>query len=373
MNLLTFKISKKQSGFTLIEIMVGLVIGLIASLVIMQVFSVFEGQKRTTTGSADAQTNGSIALFNIQRQVQSAGFGLPIFDGDIEALGGSVTAQNASASAASNNTALNCDTTLKIENEDSITTPKATVDMTPIEVADGGTANSDSLTIRYAGNNISNGTGGVATNVKGLQGNIIQVDNNLGCVTGDTVVYVNANTCASAKVASTNANIDADSIHLTLSESAGANQISKMVTGGRLTCIGQFHEKTFSINANNELSINGSPVISEIVEMQIQYGIANTKTSSATTWVNASGPWAPPLTVTKRNQIRAIRLAVVARNNLLEKTNVNPNGLISWASTPTSTAPPLNILNTQDWNRYRYRVYETIIPVRNIAYSRALT
>ncbi len=65
-----------QAGFTLVEIMVGLVIGMLATLAIVQVMSVFEGQKRATTGTADAQTNGSIALYNIGRELQFAGYPL---------------------------------------------------------------------------------------------------------------------------------------------------------------------------------------------------------------------------------------------------------------------------------------------------------
>src|SRR5512143_3307193 len=65
-----------QAGFTLVEIMVGLAIGMLASVIIMQVLSVFESQKRTTTGSADAQTNGNIALYDIQRDLQLAGYAL---------------------------------------------------------------------------------------------------------------------------------------------------------------------------------------------------------------------------------------------------------------------------------------------------------
>src|SRR5947209_7130004 len=68
-----------QAGMGLPEIMVGLAIGLISALVIMQVMTNFEGQKRTTSGVADAQTNGSIALYTMQRQIQMAGFGLPVF------------------------------------------------------------------------------------------------------------------------------------------------------------------------------------------------------------------------------------------------------------------------------------------------------
>ena len=58
-----------QAGFGLAEILVGLAVGLITTLVVMQTVTTFEGQKRTTGGNAEAQTNGSIALYTIQRQV----------------------------------------------------------------------------------------------------------------------------------------------------------------------------------------------------------------------------------------------------------------------------------------------------------------
>lgn len=68
----------RDKGFSLIELLVGLVIGALVSLVIMNVFSVFEGEKRTTMGGADAQTSGNIALYNISRDIQQAGFGMPV-------------------------------------------------------------------------------------------------------------------------------------------------------------------------------------------------------------------------------------------------------------------------------------------------------
>ena len=74
------KMINKQKGFSLIELMVGLVIGLIAALVISNVLTRYEQQKRSTTGSSDAQTNGAIALYNIQRDMEGAGWGLPTFE-----------------------------------------------------------------------------------------------------------------------------------------------------------------------------------------------------------------------------------------------------------------------------------------------------
>src|SRR5258708_3673161 len=63
-------------GFTLIELMVGLLISLICTLAMMAAFAGFEGQKRTTTSGNDAQQNGSYSLFQLERQIRSAGSGL---------------------------------------------------------------------------------------------------------------------------------------------------------------------------------------------------------------------------------------------------------------------------------------------------------
>ena len=67
---------RAAAGFTLVEIMVGMVIGMLGLIIMMQVFSLSEGQKRTTTGGGDAQSNGAIALFGLQRDLRQAGFGV---------------------------------------------------------------------------------------------------------------------------------------------------------------------------------------------------------------------------------------------------------------------------------------------------------
>ena len=64
-----------ERGVTLIELMVGMLIGMLAVLVISQVLLVSEGQKRTTSAGADAQVNGALSLYAIQRDIQTAGYG----------------------------------------------------------------------------------------------------------------------------------------------------------------------------------------------------------------------------------------------------------------------------------------------------------
>lgn len=64
-----------DQGFTLVEVLVAMVIGMIGLIIMMQVFSNAEGQKRATTGSGDAQSNGALAIYTLQRDIRQAGYG----------------------------------------------------------------------------------------------------------------------------------------------------------------------------------------------------------------------------------------------------------------------------------------------------------
>jgi type IV pilus assembly protein PilW len=358
------KMPTRQTGFSLVELLVGLVIGLLATLVIMQVFATFEGQKRTTTGTADAQVNGSIALFSIQRDMQMAGFGLPVFD--------------------TQNPPLKCDPTvagsdLTVDHDGDGATGE--IDMFPLSITDGGSA-SDTVMIRYA-RDAAVAKSGIAVKIKdNLNATTtgIGVDNNLGCNQGDVVLISAGTVCAMTTVNDADFNAP-DTKHITLTSAAGASN------GASLTCMGKWDQYTYTV-AGNQLQRNDAssatptPIVSEIVDMQAQYGISDTaKNNKVTAWVDASAPWAAP-TVVNRNRIKAIRIAIVARNGLLEKTDVdgsvacssltaaNPTGVCAWAGTVGSPAPEIDLSGDANWKRYRYRVYETIVPLRNMIWSK---
>lgn len=65
--------SRRQQGMSLVELLVGMVIAMIASVFMLQLFSANEGQQRIAAGGADAITNGQIALFQIERDLRMAG------------------------------------------------------------------------------------------------------------------------------------------------------------------------------------------------------------------------------------------------------------------------------------------------------------
>jgi type IV pilus assembly protein PilW len=350
-----------QAGFSLVEIMVGLVIGLLATLVILQVFSVFEGQKRTTTGSADAQTNGSIALYTIGHEVKTAGYGLlPASDSPL------------------NCTALNFGAT-------------GITSISPLTVIDGGTAAgaSDTITVRY-GNSDSGGIPSQITGVGLVGANDVTIENNLGCHVGDVALLINGASCNLTNVTGPAdigippvASVPPDTKTVTLQSVAGA------IVGANVACLGNWNTTVFRVNPNYDPTVkansqaylerNGNPSVADIVNLQVQYGVSATGSSNQVTqWVNASGAWAAP-SVADRNRIKDVRIAVVARSGLYEKDIVTNTcttakgtvnkGPCAWDDTNFDAAPVIDLSNDPAWQHYRYRVFETIIPLRNMIWS----
>jgi type IV pilus assembly protein PilW len=392
-----------QTGFSLIELMVGLVIGLVATVVIMQTFASFEGTKRSTTGIADAQTNGSIALYSIQRELQFAGYGMPLMSGTmptIDVLPNEMTYEDytgkteteilalqaaqlaayeakvaegaVKVQAGEVFSALRCDSTstLALDLDNDPTTADVTIGfnalVTPVTITDG--VNGDSIAIRYG----TTSRGALPTEVTNVTPpNYIGVKNNMGCRAGDVVLVTKevkeSTACVATKLtaATTNASLEATPNEINVISTTG------MAQGDRLACLGQVRQITFDV-AGNQLQRNNIPVISDIVSLQAQYGVsASINSEIVAEWRDATGgTWAAP-TVANRNRIKAIRLAIVARNSLLERD------VVSQACTGTATGPArvcawgadVNLAGTDvgaDWNRYRYRVYEVVVPLRNI-------
>ena len=343
----------RQTGFSLVELMVGLVIGLLATLVIMQVFSAFEGQKRTTSGTSDAQTAGNISIYGVTRDLQLAGYGLPVME--------------------TTNSSLGC-----------TAFSPAVTNLSPVTIVDGGAVASDTITVRY-GTSSAGGFAIKVTDVTNKAGGIVGVDNNISCQVGDTALIVNGSNCVLQKVtgptqiASPPINTG-DTTHYVLDNAANAN----IAVDANISCLGDWGQFTYTITAN-QLARNGAPIADGIVNLQAQYGISAAANSNVVTqWVNATSPWTAAelvASVANRNRIKAVRVALVARNELREK-NVVTNacttakgvvniGPCAWDDSSVSAAPKIDISNLgADWQNYRYRTYETIIPIRNIIWSR---
>ncbi len=346
-----------QAGFGLVEIMVGLVIGLLTTLVIMQVFTSFEGQKRTTSGSADAQTNGAVALYSISRDVQMAGYGL------LPVLG----------------TPMNCNPQPMIDHDNDPGTDAIAISVAPVFITDDGT--SDLLSVVYG----TSPTAGAPSTINAITGPTLTLNNNLGCAVRDVALIYDGPLCAAARVTGPTdianppeASDPPDTTNVVL-DTAGTITAAGLGAGASLACLGTWNRVTYQVN-NGNLEVNGVPTIAGIVNMQVQYGISNTASDNqVASWVNAEDDWVAP-TVADRNRIKAIRIAVIARNSLWERdvvstacsstTDPAPTGVCAWAGSDDNPAPTVDLSAQADWNHYRYRVFETIIPLRNTIWSR---
>jgi len=363
----------RQAGVSLIELLVGLVIGLFATLAIMQVFSVFEGQKRTTSGSADAQTNGVIAMMNIQRSVKMAGYGLSMPMADVD------------------NNSLICDKIADFDLDPA--DPTSAINLFPIEINDGGGAVNDTITVRYS----TSVKGAVPVQIEDVTGNTLQVENVIGCGAEmaedsynalypperpNVVLIMKARTCGMAFINEqpkegvrdvAAGTIGLGEITLTAMPDAFTTQGLTVNIGDQLSCMGNWASHTFDVSNNNELQRNQQAIVSGVVGLQAQYGVSATaENNSVVSWEDATGIWANP-TVENRNRIKAIRVAVVLRNGLREKQvdghDVTVAAPKAWVDSGTATIN-LDVSALPNWEQYRYRVFGTTIPMRNMLWSR---
>lgn len=170
------------------------------------------------------------------------------------------------------------------------------------------------------------------------------------------------------------------------------------------TTAGGVGTRTFSVDANQSLQVvDSNPaasgiLASDIVNVQVQYGLSSTANSKdIASWVNPTGAFAAAtLTgsggVANRQRIKAIRVALVARSKNREgglvttqcaavDNNVPPTrpncacqgattnfGPCAWRDIGGDAAPGIDLRSAAgdtEWQHYRYKVYQTIIPLRN--------
>jgi type IV pilus assembly protein PilW len=366
-----------NTGFSLVEIMVAMVIGLLGIVVIFQVLNVFEGQKRTTTASGDAQQNGLLALFSIEREARMSGYGLNY--GPF--LGCAVTAYDAGPPV-----------------RDPIVSPDPTIipalSLTPAQIIDGPNNTPDSITLVYGNSDR------LTTSVPLLQPYVAGTDlftlaSSFGFTVGDTLVVGEVGKgCSLATMTSTPApqslvlNFDPG----TYTDIHGASQVARYnkaggiatsyaawslltTTGGRMLDLGPSPTVVTYFIQNSKLmatylmqSATPATVVEGIVQMQAQYGVAKNNSSGVVddwnndTPTNAAG-WA---------KVLAMRVVVVARSGQPERPKDAAGNPTTGACNTTTVAPvifsgaiPLDLTADPDWQCYRYRTFETTVPLRN--------
>jgi type IV pilus assembly protein PilW len=359
--------------------MVGLVIGLLGVLVIYQVYAVTEGRKRTTTNTNDAQESGFSALMSIERDVRQAGYGFTSYPGS----GGT-------------NPAIGCN--VQAFNSAAVPAGALNFRMIPVLIRDGGVPNaSDTITVVYSSSTTMNSPASFLQPAGLME--TYQLTKNadrIGFAAGDFILATRTGMDCSLRVitAIDGANLDViqhTNAGSTFNRPGGSGVIydnascpSCLLINLGVPVITQYFVSAAPANSLSvsDLSLgaasgaaNTFTLADNIVSLQAQYGVDLNIDNVIDGWVDATGPvWgenlaALPPTPLPANiaMIKAVRLAIVARSAQMERPaapgaacDTTMNAPVTWAG-----GPVINLNADPNWQCYRYKVFQTIIPIRN--------
>lgn len=346
-----FRRHAPRRGFSLIELLVTLVLGMVAIVVMMQILSAAEGRKRTTTGGDSAQTNGALALYELQRGLRQAGEGLN--EGSV----------------------IGCNVTLR--------SGVTVSNMGPVVINHSsilsGDANTDTLLLFY-------GSSSDAPEGDKIEGKPTTASYTLAgfaaasmpsFAVGDRVIAQAAarpSPCGLSMESVTAVSGSTVTVGAGIAGTTGGNLfnlgpspvvLAYAVRNGRLTVC------DYMVNNCGAATLNTAhwvPVAGNVVSLRAAYGrdTTNTTTPKMDGTVDVFDQTSPT-TQCAWIRMRAVRIALVTRSAQLEKDTVS-------ASAPTwsgSASTPIDLSSDSDWQKYRYKTFETTVPLRNMAWMEA--
>jgi type IV pilus assembly protein PilW len=387
--------SRRSRGFTLVELMVGVMIGLIGTVVIFQVFAVSEGQKRTTTGGSDAQQNGVFGLFQVERDVRMAGYGLNY----MPLLGCQINGWNTATNAA------------------------ISFKLVPVEIINGAGGAPDQIRLAYGSSDLFMAPAKLTQTMPNSAA-VYKVDNRFGFNPGDLIIAAESGqpcTLAQATdIPGTAGNSDnvvhnsgnykndqgvnVPAVYNRPSGLPAPNDIAYNAwnpaagTGGRLYNLGAAPTVVTYMIQNNQLVAKDelSPGVATstfaladgVVQLQAQYGydgngdglVPADATSNASVVLGNTDQWSDsmPAAATGADwaKVIAVRLVVTARSMTPEKPNPATGNCEATTANPKwiAPAPPagididITLADPVNWRCYRYRTFEVMVPIRNMVW-----
>jgi type IV pilus assembly protein PilW len=383
----------------MVELMVAMLIGLIGMIIIFQVFEVSEGIKRTTTSGGDAQQNGAIALYVMEHDLRNAGMGF----NDVSYAGCKVLAYDSKR-----------------------VTPDFTMTLVPVSITPGATAKvPDQFTVLYGSGALVANPSMLSVNMDsaGNGADPLSLTNPYAFRPGDLVVLLepaSLKNCSLMELTALNGTTvfqhQVNTGYLLLGTLT--NEVSRFNRPGglgvfyagvgsptgnvtRVYNLGNLYEpanrpnipvnNTYAIDASNALTVTATftgknvgapltnPVADNIVHLRALYGLDDGVGDASVTikngGVNVAGdglvdrfvdaatfnalatpPW---------QSLIAVRVAIVARSALSEKATGAGGTCETTMAFPTWSGGTFDLSADPNWQCYRYRVFETTVPLRN--------
>lgn len=371
-------------GFSLIELMVTLAVGLVLTLAISMMVARQESLRRGVTSGNDLTGNTAYAAYLLDRELRSAGAGFS-----------QATAENYGCAL---NASLNGAQLLP--STAAFPAPFATVPQTfalaPVIVHAGQGANGSDV-IAVAAGNSGLSESALPVSPKSTAAGQLKLANTLGIRGGDLALLAqqgvgcmlqqvsNGFAGGAAQVLTFGGSYAANTINgRNLVDFSNGNAFVSLignVTGNRprfmLYGIGD-NATLFSYDLLKLSATTPQALVEGIVDMRVLYGVdtARAGLEQVNAWIapTTAGYRAADLTAgtavaqTNLQNIFAIRVGLILRSDLVDKSDVTPATLQMFSDlgaslTYTYTVPP-------GTTNQRYRVVEFTVPLRNVRYSR---
>jgi type IV pilus assembly protein PilW len=366
---------RRSAGMSLIELMVGAAIGLIGIVIITHVYLTNEQNKRATTATGSAQTNGAIALYALEHEIRQAGYG----------LNSSYAFQcncDATANAGCSAIQYYYDLKYSFPPNASMTNSRNALSLYPFIITDAPNS-ADVLSVFY-GSDAERSLSTILIDNMVTPGADIKPDGTAGFEADNLIVLQNGASCAMYQVTGVVAQtlLHADNIW---NPSAGGTLPTWPKDSTRIFNLGSKPVwKTYGI-ANGKLQVTdqlavltagavSQDLMDGIVDLQAQYGKDTNDDNVIDVWTKQLPATAGTnFSATDIAQIKAVRLAVLARSDHYEKpstaggpceatTSANRPTWGGTASLPFPTFDAPGVLPSC----YKYRVFETVVPLRNM-------
>jgi type IV pilus assembly protein PilW len=360
----------REQGMSLVELMVAVAIGMIGILIITQAYITSDNFNRSTLGEGGAQTNGLVALFTVERDARLAGYGIAssaaLGCGNIYWYYDPAYSSNISGGSLPNialaPVVITSDTTAPIDVEPQKITFMFSTDaerMMPAAITNFNASSSE-----------------------------VSVDGTSGFSPGDLVVMVGASGCTLGKI--THVQPGPQKLQLNPGASGPFNPPAwgsfptTYASGDAIVNLGNPVVREYSI-ANSKLAVSDAllsaagatslTLVDGIVDMRAQYGHDADGDGQVDTW-NA----VTPTNSAGWQKVLAVRMAVLARIGNYEKPTGGSANCDATTAAPTWTGSggtggafaKLDFTTASSTDRcYRYRVFETTVPLRNMIWRAA--
>ena len=396
--------SKYQRGFTLIEVLVGLGIGLIGIVVMFRMVALWDTHTRSATAGSDTQVSGTLAMFSLERDLKQSGMGFG--NADAPYMGCLITAENAGVPIVNPNTGIR---------------PM----FAPVRIVPGG-AGPDQIEVLYGDSSFYGGNApapdpslpaavlrkdlmfkSATAATKTLERRGMFRAGDLAVVAGNETANPASATCQLIEVTDTanpdNLTIGHGIVNYTsfYGPAAVAPRFNPAggtggtFTSGRIYNLGPNPQwNIWRVRADGTLTRSdvihqGPPVdvAERVVNLKAEYGVDTNNDRIPDAWISVlpvNFDWTTVL---------AVRTALLVRSRQYEPS-VDPNTNLPFAVTPTARNPcwadcagvhrfvMTNVDGTADnfndttpdannWRYYRYRVYERVVPIRNMYWGTA--